>query len=179
MFCILICRATAAQSPPASCSFRALLEEEENRLVRVEQTVAQKCRTTQGVPLTAPPVARKVSFKCSENSEPERPSGWVSSARWSCCCCFLYEWHACSGPPGGTVEVPSRSRAALLPYTNMHIIAMLNLTLQSLKSKSHFNDAFEWEPLTCQSKWLIRRHKTPFCDAVRADVRGRSWRWKK
>lgn len=73
--------ATAAQSPPASCSFRALLEEEENRLVTVGQTVAQKVRATQGFPSTAPPVARKVTFKCSENSEPERPSGpWVLGA---------------------------------------------------------------------------------------------------
>lgn len=145
----LICRATAAQSPPASCSFRALLEEEENRLVRVGQTVAQKVRATQGFPSTAPPVARKVTFKCSENSEPERPSGWVSSSvRRSCC--YSYSWYAYSCPSGGTVEVPTLGSAARLPPTDRHMTLHTTLyTLQSLKSKWHFYNAFLWAPLTC------------------------------
>ncbi|XP_010788672.1 inhibitor of Bruton tyrosine kinase-like isoform X2 [Notothenia coriiceps] len=59
--------ATAAQSPPSLCSFRALLEEEQNRLVRVGQTGA---KGGQGAPVSpispvtaAPPATRRVTFK--------------------------------------------------------------------------------------------------------------------
>lgn len=126
-WCVVACRATAAQSPPASCSFRALLEEEENRLVRVGQTVAQKVRATQGFPFTAPPVARKVTFKCGEDSEPERPNGWVSSS------CYLYSWYACSCPPGGTVDVSTRSSPAP-SHRHAHDTTQQH-SLQALKSK--------------------------------------------
>lgn len=97
-------RATAVQSPPTSCSFRALLEEEENRLIRAGQTGVQRSRSTQGSPIAVAPASRRVTFKCNESSEPERPSGWVTgtgchnradllraillfSTRWRC-------WHA-------------------------------------------------------------------------------------
>uniref|UniRef100_A0A3Q0QZL9 Inhibitor of Bruton tyrosine kinase n=1 Tax=Amphilophus citrinellus TaxID=61819 RepID=A0A3Q0QZL9_AMPCI len=73
--------ATAVQSPPSSCSFRALLEEEENRLVRVGQTGTQRGQSTLGSPVTATPAARRVTFKCAEGSESERPVGpWVLGA---------------------------------------------------------------------------------------------------
>ncbi|XP_027142993.1 inhibitor of Bruton tyrosine kinase [Larimichthys crocea] len=73
--------ATAVQSPPSSCSFRALLEEEENRLIRVGQTGAQRGQGAQVSPVTATPATRRVTFKCSESSEPERPTGpWVMGA---------------------------------------------------------------------------------------------------
>uniref|UniRef100_H3CN40 Inhibitor of Bruton tyrosine kinase n=1 Tax=Tetraodon nigroviridis TaxID=99883 RepID=H3CN40_TETNG len=58
--------AAPIQSPPVSCSFRALLEEEEER-----------GRISSATP--APP-ARKVTFKCEEGSEPERPTGCVSAS---------------------------------------------------------------------------------------------------
>ncbi|XP_071061913.1 inhibitor of Bruton tyrosine kinase isoform X3 [Pseudochaenichthys georgianus] len=72
--------ATAAQSPPSSCSFRALLEEEQNRLVG--QTGA---KGGQGAPISpvtaAPPATRRVTFKCADSSEPERPTRpWVLGA---------------------------------------------------------------------------------------------------
>ncbi|KAK5862724.1 hypothetical protein PBY51_018093 [Eleginops maclovinus] len=74
--------ATTVQSPPSSCSFRALLEEEENRLVRVGQTGAMG---GQGAPVspvtTAPTATRRVSFKCADSSELERPTRpWVLGA---------------------------------------------------------------------------------------------------
>ncbi|XP_059195458.1 inhibitor of Bruton tyrosine kinase [Centropristis striata] len=70
--------ATAVQSPPSSCSFRALLEEEESRLIRVGQTGAQRVQGAQVSPVTA---TRRVTFKCAESSEPERPTGpWVLGA---------------------------------------------------------------------------------------------------
>ncbi|KAM8735330.1 inhibitor of Bruton tyrosine kinase [Acanthopagrus schlegelii] len=73
--------ATAVQSPPSSCSFRALLEEEENRLSGVAQTGVQRGQIAQGSPITATPVTRRVTFKCAESSEPERPTGpWVLGA---------------------------------------------------------------------------------------------------
>lgn len=72
---ISVCRATAVQSPPSSCSFRALLEEEENRLIRVGQSGAQRGQAAQGSPVTATPAARRVTFKCSESSEPEKQTG--------------------------------------------------------------------------------------------------------
>lgn len=73
------CRAAPIQSPPVSCSFRALLEEEENHLIRVGQVGLQRGRISQGSPATPAPSARKVTFKCEEGSEPERPTGCVSS----------------------------------------------------------------------------------------------------
>uniref|UniRef100_A0A3Q3JX55 BTB domain-containing protein n=1 Tax=Monopterus albus TaxID=43700 RepID=A0A3Q3JX55_MONAL len=73
--------ATAVQSPPSSYSFRAVLEEEENRLIRVGQTGTQRGQGVQGSPVTPTPAARKVTFKCGETSEPERPTGpWVLGA---------------------------------------------------------------------------------------------------
>ncbi|XP_076592864.1 inhibitor of Bruton tyrosine kinase [Chaetodon auriga] len=71
--------ATAVQSPPSSSSFRALLEEEEKRLIRVGQAGVQRGQSVQGSPVT--PAARRVTFKCGEGSEPERPTGpWVLGA---------------------------------------------------------------------------------------------------
>uniref|UniRef100_A0A3Q1FAY9 Inhibitor of Bruton agammaglobulinemia tyrosine kinase n=1 Tax=Acanthochromis polyacanthus TaxID=80966 RepID=A0A3Q1FAY9_9TELE len=73
--------ATAVHSPPSSCSFRALLEEEENRLIRVGQAGSQRGQGALGSPVTVTPAARRVTFKCAESSEPERPTGpWVLGA---------------------------------------------------------------------------------------------------
>ncbi|KAG7240618.1 hypothetical protein INR49_026673 [Caranx melampygus] len=73
--------ATAVQSPPSSCSFRALLEEEENRLIRVGQSGTQRGQAAQGSPVTTTPAARRVTFKCAESSEPEKQTGpWVLGA---------------------------------------------------------------------------------------------------
>ncbi|XP_031730357.1 inhibitor of Bruton tyrosine kinase [Anarrhichthys ocellatus] len=73
--------ATAVQSPPSSCSFRALLEEEENHLIRAGQTGAQRGPGAQVSPVTATSAARRVTFKCADSSEPERPTGpWVLGA---------------------------------------------------------------------------------------------------
>ncbi|XP_035527908.1 inhibitor of Bruton tyrosine kinase [Morone saxatilis] len=73
--------AKAVQSPPSSCSFRALLEEEKNRLIGVGQTGVQRGQGAQGSPVTATPATRRVTFKCAERSEPERPTGpWVLGA---------------------------------------------------------------------------------------------------
>uniref|UniRef100_A0A3Q4BQQ8 BTB domain-containing protein n=1 Tax=Mola mola TaxID=94237 RepID=A0A3Q4BQQ8_MOLML len=74
--------ATAVQSPPTSCSFRALLEEEEEkRLIRVGQTGVQRGRSSQVSPTTTAPATRRVTFKSIESSEPERPTGpWVLGA---------------------------------------------------------------------------------------------------
>ncbi|XP_028985270.1 inhibitor of Bruton tyrosine kinase [Betta splendens] len=68
--------ATTVNSPPSSYSFRALLEEEENRLTK-EGT--QRGQGAQGSPV--PAAARKVTFKDGDCSEPERPTGpWVLGA---------------------------------------------------------------------------------------------------
>ncbi|XP_068425701.1 inhibitor of Bruton tyrosine kinase [Clinocottus analis] len=75
--------ATAVQSPPSSCSFRALLlEEEESRLIRAGQTGAQRGQQgAQVSPVTATFATRRVTFKCAESSEPEQPTGpWVLGA---------------------------------------------------------------------------------------------------
>nr|XP_046255607.1 inhibitor of Bruton tyrosine kinase [Scatophagus argus] len=73
--------ATAVQSPPSSCSFRALLEEEESRFIGEGQTGIQRGRSAQGSPVTATPATRRVTFKCAESNEPDRPSGpWVLGA---------------------------------------------------------------------------------------------------
>ncbi|XP_058504067.1 inhibitor of Bruton tyrosine kinase isoform X1 [Solea solea] len=74
--------ATAAQSPPSSCSFRALLEEE-NRLIRLGQTGTQKSQDAPTSPVTPTTAARRVTFKC-ESSEPEKLAGpWVLGAAGS------------------------------------------------------------------------------------------------
>ncbi|XP_068586194.1 inhibitor of Bruton tyrosine kinase [Cebidichthys violaceus] len=80
--------ATAVQSPPSSCSFRALLEEqqqeeeeEENRLIRAGQTGAQRGPGVQVSLVTATSATKRVTFKCADSSEPERPTGpWVLGA---------------------------------------------------------------------------------------------------
>uniref|UniRef100_A0A3Q2QHR3 Inhibitor of Bruton tyrosine kinase n=1 Tax=Fundulus heteroclitus TaxID=8078 RepID=A0A3Q2QHR3_FUNHE len=73
--------ATAVQSPPSSCSFRALLEEEENRLTRAGQPGPQRVQSVPGPSVSATPAARRVTFKSSESSEPEKPTGpWVLGA---------------------------------------------------------------------------------------------------
>ncbi|XP_068180155.1 inhibitor of Bruton tyrosine kinase [Antennarius striatus] len=65
--------ATAVQSPPSSCSFRALLEEEENRLIGAGQTGLQRAKSAH---VTPPPATKRVTF-----SEPEKPTGpWVLGA---------------------------------------------------------------------------------------------------
>ncbi|XP_024123163.1 inhibitor of Bruton tyrosine kinase isoform X2 [Oryzias melastigma] len=73
--------ATAIQSPPSSCSFRALLEEEESNSVRAEEPRSQRAQTALGSPVSATPAIKRVTFKCAENGEPERPTGpWVLGA---------------------------------------------------------------------------------------------------
>lgn len=79
--------ATAVQSPPSSCSFRALLEEEENRSVGVGQAGVLRGQSALTSPVAAAPAARRVTFKCAESgggsssSEPDRPTGpWVLGA---------------------------------------------------------------------------------------------------
>ncbi|KAM3873183.1 inhibitor of Bruton tyrosine kinase [Diretmus argenteus] len=69
--------ATAVQSPPSSRSFRDLLAEEESRRVRLGPMGGQG---THGPPVAAT-AARRVTFKCAETREPERPAGpWVLAA---------------------------------------------------------------------------------------------------
>lgn len=70
-----VCRATAVQSPPFSHSFRALLEEEERRLIKAEQVGTQRSHGAQGLPVTPSAAARRVTFKSAEGSELERPTG--------------------------------------------------------------------------------------------------------
>ncbi|XP_060907178.1 inhibitor of Bruton tyrosine kinase [Labrus mixtus] len=73
--------ATLVQSPPSSSSFRALLEEEEKCLIKVGQSGAQRVPGSQGSPSTPGSATRRVTFKCGEGSEPERPTGpWVLGA---------------------------------------------------------------------------------------------------
>uniref|UniRef100_A0A1A8RFS5 Inhibitor of Bruton agammaglobulinemia tyrosine kinase n=2 Tax=Nothobranchius rachovii TaxID=451742 RepID=A0A1A8RFS5_9TELE len=73
--------ATAVQSSPSLCSFRALLEEEENCLTREGQTGTQRGQSALGPPVSATPAARRVTLKSTESSEPERPAGpWVLGA---------------------------------------------------------------------------------------------------
>lgn len=99
MLCILtlplFCRATPIQSPPVSCSFRALLEEEENHWFRAGQVGVQRGRNSQGTSAAPAPSTRKVvTFKCEEGSEPERPAGCVSAP--TLFCCFSTRWHCCT-----------------------------------------------------------------------------------
>ncbi|XP_026149357.1 inhibitor of Bruton tyrosine kinase isoform X2 [Mastacembelus armatus] len=73
--------ATAAQPIPSSYSFRAVLDEEENRLISVGQTGSQRGQAAQGSPATPLPAAKRVTFKSAENSDSERPTGpWVLGA---------------------------------------------------------------------------------------------------
>ncbi|KAM9723342.1 inhibitor of Bruton tyrosine kinase [Menidia menidia] len=73
--------ATSVQSPPSSCSFRALLEEEESRLTSLGQAGVQRGQSGLGSPVSAAPAARRVTFKRAESSEQERPTGpWVMGA---------------------------------------------------------------------------------------------------
>lgn len=67
------------QSPPSARPFRELLAEEESRLIGHSQTGAQRIQGGHGPPsvVTAAIAARKVTFKCAETSEPERPTGYV------------------------------------------------------------------------------------------------------
>uniref|UniRef100_A0A8C7X305 Inhibitor of Bruton agammaglobulinemia tyrosine kinase n=1 Tax=Oryzias sinensis TaxID=183150 RepID=A0A8C7X305_9TELE len=78
---LLFHRARAVQSPPSSCSFRALLEEEESNSVRAEEMRSQRAQSALGSPVSATPASKRVTFKCAENNEPERPTGpWVLGA---------------------------------------------------------------------------------------------------
>ncbi|XP_068613172.1 inhibitor of Bruton tyrosine kinase [Brachionichthys hirsutus] len=72
--------ATAVRSPTSSCSFRALLEEEEeNLLIGARQPGVQRAQSAQVAPVTAPPATRRVTF-----SDPEKPAGpWVLGAAGS------------------------------------------------------------------------------------------------
>ncbi|XP_059423219.1 inhibitor of Bruton tyrosine kinase [Carassius carassius] len=64
---------TAVQSPPSSCSFRDLLVEEERR-----GKPSPVSPVTARSPATC---AKRVSFKCAESSDPEKPAGpWVLRA---------------------------------------------------------------------------------------------------
>lgn len=70
--------AVTIQSPPSSGSFRALLEEEEKRLTRLGQAGVQRGQTSP-VPISSAP--KRVSFKCAEGSETDKPAGpWVLRA---------------------------------------------------------------------------------------------------
>uniref|UniRef100_A0A3P9JX64 Inhibitor of Bruton agammaglobulinemia tyrosine kinase n=1 Tax=Oryzias latipes TaxID=8090 RepID=A0A3P9JX64_ORYLA len=81
---LLFHRARAVQSPPSSCSFRALLEEEESNSVRAEEMRSQRAQSALGSPVSATPASKRVTFKCAENNEPERPTGpWVLGAAGS------------------------------------------------------------------------------------------------
>uniref|UniRef100_A0A9J7YMU3 Inhibitor of Bruton tyrosine kinase n=1 Tax=Cyprinus carpio carpio TaxID=630221 RepID=A0A9J7YMU3_CYPCA len=64
---------TAVQSPPSSCSFRDLLVEEERR---------GKPSPVSPVTARSPAIcAKRVTFKCAESSDPEKPAGpWVLRA---------------------------------------------------------------------------------------------------
>ncbi|KAL6108805.1 ibtk [Pungitius sinensis] len=73
--------ATAVQSPTSSCSFRALLKEEENCMIMAAKTGAQSGQSALAAPVSVTCATRKVTFKCAESSEPERPTGpWVLGA---------------------------------------------------------------------------------------------------
>ncbi|XP_057690335.1 inhibitor of Bruton tyrosine kinase isoform X2 [Corythoichthys intestinalis] len=75
--------ATALQSPPSSFSFRELMKEEENLLIRAGQTGTQKSHIAQASPVSVKPVSRKVTFKCAEGSELEKPGPWMMAAAGS------------------------------------------------------------------------------------------------
>ncbi|XP_073702952.1 inhibitor of Bruton tyrosine kinase isoform X2 [Garra rufa] len=70
---------TAVQSPPSSCSFRDLLVEEERRgkPSPVSPVMARSPGAAAGLPICA----KRVTFKCGESSDPEKPAGpWVLRA---------------------------------------------------------------------------------------------------
>ncbi|XP_077432250.1 inhibitor of Bruton tyrosine kinase isoform X2 [Vanacampus margaritifer] len=76
--------ATAVQSQPASCSFRALLEEEEeNAIIRPGHSETQRGQGAQAFPVGVSPVSRKVTFRCADSSELEKPGPWVMAAAGS------------------------------------------------------------------------------------------------
>lgn len=76
--------ATAVQSPPSSGSFRALLEEEEKRLTRLGQAGAQRGQTVQASTVSTSSAAKRVTFKCTDGSETDKPAGpWVLRAMGS------------------------------------------------------------------------------------------------
>uniref|UniRef100_A0A665VK97 BTB domain-containing protein n=1 Tax=Echeneis naucrates TaxID=173247 RepID=A0A665VK97_ECHNA len=100
--------ATAVQSPPSSCSFRALLEEEENRLIGARHTGTQRSYSALGSPVTPTGAARRVTFKCAENSEPEKQIGpWVLGAMGSPPPCSLVTF-------ASIVEEEKQQEAALI-----------------------------------------------------------------
>uniref|UniRef100_A0A8C5E5B2 BTB domain-containing protein n=1 Tax=Gouania willdenowi TaxID=441366 RepID=A0A8C5E5B2_GOUWI len=73
--------ATSIHSPTSSCSFRALLQEEESSLIRARQTGVEKTPNPLGSPSTATAAAKRVTFKGAESSEPDKPTGpWVLAA---------------------------------------------------------------------------------------------------
>lgn len=73
--------ATAVQSPSSSYSFRMLLKEEEDCLIKAGQNGSQRSQGAQGSPVTPTPVSRRVTFRSGESGEPERPTGpWVLGA---------------------------------------------------------------------------------------------------
>ncbi|XP_016105091.1 inhibitor of Bruton tyrosine kinase-like [Sinocyclocheilus grahami] len=70
---------TAVQSPPSSSSFRDLLVEEEQRgkPSPVSPVTARSPAAAAGPPICA----KRVTFKCAESSDPEKPAGpWVLRA---------------------------------------------------------------------------------------------------
>ncbi|XP_037129472.1 inhibitor of Bruton tyrosine kinase isoform X1 [Syngnathus acus] len=72
--------ATSLQSQPSPCSFRALLEEEENILIRAGQPGTHRGQSTQAFPVSVTPVSRRVAFKSTDSSEVEKPGPWVKAA---------------------------------------------------------------------------------------------------
>ncbi|XP_019748554.1 inhibitor of Bruton tyrosine kinase-like [Hippocampus comes] len=72
--------ATALQSLPSPCSFRALLEEEENIFIRAGQPGTHSCQSAQALPVSVTPVNKRVTFKCADGSEPEKPGVPVREA---------------------------------------------------------------------------------------------------
>uniref|UniRef100_A0A3P8VHU0 Inhibitor of Bruton tyrosine kinase n=1 Tax=Cynoglossus semilaevis TaxID=244447 RepID=A0A3P8VHU0_CYNSE len=99
--------ALAVQSPPSSCSFRALLEEEKC-LIRLGQTGTQRSHGPPASPVT-PTVsaARRVTFKCESNQTEKVTGPWVLGAT--------------SGPPpcslltfAAIVEEEKQQEAALI-----------------------------------------------------------------
>lgn len=70
---------TAVQSPPSSRSFRDLLVEEE---LRGKPSPVSPVKARSPVATAGPPMcAKRVTFKCAENSDPDKPaSPWVLRA---------------------------------------------------------------------------------------------------
>lgn len=142
-------RATTVNSPPSSYSFRALLEEEENRLIKAGQAGAQRSHGAQGSHV--PAAARKVTFKGAESGEPERPAGWVRR--------HSSQEHDCRFPLGGSVgvstDIPSHKTQTTAAtdtfYTRCHInstsvIGTNRTSIKGLFAKctSHTDKATKW-----------------------------------